>query len=55
MKSSYNAINANRRKALDNAETQRISEVARLATQYQQQGLNRTEALKTAERIVPWH
>ncbi len=52
MKSSYNAINANRKTALDNQWSQRISEVARIASQLQRQGMTRTDALKAAERMV---
>ena len=53
MKHDYNAINANRKSMLDNRETQRTSEVARVATDLQRQGMSRTEALKTAERMIP--
>ena len=53
MKHDYNAINANRKAMLDNRETQRTSEVARVATDLQRQGMTRTEALKTAERMIP--
>jgi hypothetical protein len=54
MKPNYQAINANREKARRRAAAHRISEVARIATQYQQQGVaTRTEALRLAERIVP--
>ena len=53
MKPNYNAINATRKVMLDNRETQRTSEVARVATDLQRQGMTRTEALKTAERMIP--
>ncbi len=53
MKPKYDAINANRKTMLDNHETQRTSEVARIATELQKQGMTRTEALKTAERMIP--
>ena len=49
----YNSINANRKVMLDKRETQRTSEVARIATDLQRQGMTRTEALKTAERMIP--
>jgi len=53
MKPNYNSINANRKVMLDKRETQRTSEVARIATDLQRQGMTRTEALKTAERMIP--
>jgi len=53
MKPNYSAINATRKTMLDNRETQRTSEVARMATDLQRQGMTRTEALKTAERMIP--
>ena len=53
MKHDYNAINAARKAMLDNHNAQRISEVARMANNLQLQGMTRTEALKTAERMIP--
>jgi len=47
------SINNIRRETLRRRETERTSEVARMATDLQRQGLTRTEALKTAERLVP--
>lgn len=52
--SSYHTINANQRRIADSFERQRNSEVARIATEYQKQGMTRTEALKLAEKSVPW-
>ena len=52
MKHNYDAINANRKAMLDNRESQRTSEVARIASELQKQGMTRTEALKTAERMI---
>lgn len=50
----YNSINANRETALRNAEVQRTSEVARIASQIQAQtGCTRTEALRIADAQVP--
>ena len=46
-------INDTRRKALQSAESQRTSEVARIANDLQAQGVLRTEALKLADRRVP--
>ena len=48
---NYQAINATRERMLRKAESQRISEVARVATELQKQepGLSRTEALRVAE------
>lgn len=44
-----------RRRQQDLAYAQRLSEVARIASELQRQvpGLCRTEALKTAERAIP--
>lgn len=53
MKPNYNAINTTRKVMLDKREAQRTSEVARVATDLQRQGMTRTEALKTAERMIP--
>lgn len=53
MRDNYNAINSNRKNALDNAESQRSSEIARLANGYPAQGLTRTQALQLAERTIP--
>ena len=53
VKPNYSAINATRKAMLDNREAQRTSEVARVATDLQRQGMTRTEALKTAERMIP--
>ena len=53
MKHNYDAINTNRKAMLDNRESQRTSEVARIASDLQKQGMTRTEALKTAERMIP--
>lgn len=43
----------NQRHAASNRESQRMSEVSRVATQLQQQGMTRTEALRAAERFIP--
>jgi hypothetical protein len=55
MRPNYRAINATRRKLLDNQEAARISEVARIASDLQRQEpkLTRSEALRLAERSVP--
>lgn len=53
MKPNYSAIDTTRKAMLDNRDAQRISEVARVATDLQRQGMTRTEALKTAERMIP--
>lgn len=53
MRDNYDAINSTRQKALNNAESQRISEIVRLANGYQAQGLTRTQALQLAERGDP--
>jgi hypothetical protein len=54
MRPNYNAINAARSRAIVNAEVQRTSEVARIATELQRQtGCTRTEALRIADARIP--
>lgn len=53
MRDNYSAINANRQAVLANSDSQRISEIARLANGYQSQGLTRTEALAMVENGDP--
>lgn len=54
MKIDAQTIQVNRRRVLAQADAQRISEVSRIAAQYQRQhGLSRTEALRQAEQVVP--
>lgn len=54
MAASYNAINAARAVAIRSRDSQRISEIARTASQLQAQqpGLSRSEALRVAEIMV---
>lgn len=54
MKHNAALVQATRQRAQRALEQTRISEVARTATQIeQQQGCTRTEALRLAERITP--
>lgn len=50
---NYDQINANRRRALDQAAWGDLQDEARIANELQQShGLSRTEALRTAREIV---
>lgn len=52
---NYPAINDARRRQIQTSETQRTSEVSRIASELVRTtpGLTRTEALRIAERLTP--
>lgn len=52
-KTSPYTVLVNQRHAASSRESQRMSEVSRVANELQQQGMTRTEALRAAERFIP--
>lgn len=50
---NYSHLNLNYANLKRQSENERINEVAKAAAEFQRQGMARTEALKTAERLIP--
>lgn len=53
MRDNYSAINTTRQNEIANSAAQQISDIARLASSYQAEGLTRTQALAMAENAHP--
>ena len=53
MRDNFSTINATRQRMTAISDAERISEIARLASSYQAQGLTRTHALAMAENLDP--
>ena len=50
---NYSQLNRNYANQKRLSENERINDVAKAAKEFQKQGMARTEALKTAERLIP--